>query len=111
MFNHGGGFRSVPLLKLFIIMAKKLFVKEINNTISGMFKNADIYYKNATDRQYEFFNTDAPFIRVGDRQGWQDFKSWDEAADYANSRSGEFYVGVRPYRNKKAVIMATIKNV
>lgn len=92
-------------------MNTKLSIKEINNTISGMFKNADIYCKNATDRQCGYFNTDAPFIRVGDRQECQDFKSWDEAADYANSRSGEFYVGVRPYRMRRAVVMATIKNV
>lgn len=93
----------------YLIMITKLFVKEINSTISGMFKNADIYYKDATDRQYEFFNTDAPFIRVGDKQEWQDFKSWDKAADYANNKSGEFYIGVRPYKKSRAVIMATIK--
>lgn len=90
-------------------MITKLFVKEINSTITGMFNNADIYYKNATDRQYEYFNTDASFIRVGDEQEWQDFKSWDKAADYANNKSGEFYVGVRPYKKSRAVIMATIK--
>lgn len=92
-------------------MITKLFVKEINGTISDMFKNADIYYKDANDRQYEYFNTDAPFIRVGDKQEWQDFKSWDKAADYANNKSGEFYVGVRPYKKRVAVIMATIKTV
>ena len=89
----------------------KIYGEDTNKTISGMFNNCTLMYPTLTNKQVMYINPTTDFIRVGNNSEWKDFSNWDEAADYANNKSGEFYVGVRPYKKSKAVIMATIKTV
>ena len=92
-------------------MQNKIYATEICNLIKKNFNNAEITCGSVSETMYTIVNSDAPFIRVGSRDEWQDFKSWDEASAYANGRTDNFMVGIRPYRKSGAMALATIKNV
>lgn len=89
----------------------KIFGATTNNTISSLFNNCTLHHPSLTDNQYMYINTKTNFIRVGDKSDCKDFNDWNAAAEYANNRKGEFYVGVRAYRKAQANVMAIIKNV
>lgn len=87
----------------------KIYGNTANETIKSMFNNATLTQPNLTDEQYMEINANTKFIRVGNKEHWADFDNWDDAAFFANSMSGEFMVGLRPYKRAGAVVMATIK--
>ena len=90
-------------------MITKLYATEIKSIISNSFNNA-VVNENVPERDtaYAIVNGDAPYIRVGSNNDYQDFANFKDAAAYANSRKGEFFVGIRLYKKMKAIVVATI---
>lgn len=89
----------------------KIYGATTNETINGMFNNCTLMHPTLTDKQVMYISSNSNFIRVGKKESWKDFNNWEDAAEYANNMTGEFFVGIRPYKKVAANIMATIKNI
>lgn len=87
----------------------KIYGATTNDTIISMFNDCTLMHPTLTDKQVMYISGNSNFIRVGDRDSWKDFNNWEDASEYANNRTGEFFIGIRPYKKSIANILATVK--
>ena len=100
-------------------MKTKIYIADINSTITEKFNNATLNYPLAHKDNTKpgcfttWITEGSKFVAIGKGDEKKDelvtFNSWDEAAEYAKTLTGEYVIGIRPEGKKQFNIVATIK--
>lgn len=99
-------------------MKTKIYIADINSTITEKFNNATILYPKAQKDNTKpnclstIITEGSEYIIIAttDDKSIKCFKTWDEAAEYANTlESGTYNIGIRPAKKMYYTTAATIK--
>lgn len=98
-------------------MKTKIYIADINSTITEKFNNATLLYPQAQNDNTKpncftaKVTEGSAFIAIGTGNEYADerptFKTWDEAANYAKTLTpGEYLIGIRQSGKSQAVPVA-----
>lgn len=100
-------------------MKSKMYIADINSTITEKFNNVKLLYPQAHKDSTKpgcsitYITEGSEFIAIGKGDETKDelrtFSNWDEAAEYANTLTGEFAIGIRSAGKKQFDIVANAK--
>lgn len=89
-------------------MKNFISVKEMNEKVNEMFNGAILKYES-NEHKGTYVTAGSKFIAVGTNDGdIKTFKTWEDAAAYANSLDSAVMVGIRRARHSKYTEIATV---